>query len=109
MRWEKVIVKGPDLNQNGNDYLLARDVVKGTLANKCWERLQGVQSGHLQVFKQAYCCYAEPYDRMQFLSYLKLWRATIQCEYKNRADAEGLSFIVWHNRDFNLVPKMERS
>lgn len=60
------------------------------------------------VFEQAYCCYADFYDPVQFLLYSKLWRATIEFEYKNRADASGPFFHGFHNWEFYAVPKMER-
>lgn len=45
---------------------------------------------------------------MPFFSYcVKLWRAFIKFEDKNRADGGGLFFLGWCNQELNAVPKKE--
>lgn len=69
---------------------------------------QEFQSRHPPVFGLAHCCFAALYDYFQFLRYLKLWRAAIKFEYKNRTGKQGPSFLGWHNREFYAGPKEMR-
>lgn len=70
---------------------------------------QEAQSGYPPVFRLAYCWYSVPYNGMSFLSFSKLWRATIKFEYKNWADQEEPFFFGWHSRKLHAVPRKKRS
>lgn len=41
---------------------------------------------------------------VRFLEYLKLWRATINSEFKNEMDLEEPSFLGWHDQEFHAAP-----
>lgn len=87
------------------DLLYARDTEELVYAQRHKLLYQERQFGRLPVFGLAYCCNAAPYDRMLFLSYLKLRRATIKFEYGNLTDARGQLYLGWINQEFYVVPK----
>lgn len=90
------------------DMAYACDPGELVYAERLGKSYSELQSGHPTVFVLAYCFYAAFYGHLQFLTYLKLWRATIKFMCKNWSDKWRTFFLGWYNLEFYSVLKEDR-
>lgn len=67
---------------------------------------QEIKNRYPPVFGMAYCYFDPPNDRVIFLEYSQLWRATIEFVFESQTD--GWCFIGFHSRELYTGSSKER-